>query len=180
MTKRIHYRTFVKYCLPNKNNIVMESKLLLPHRFNRIGWCLLLPFLVLAIAYLLFKDEIDLSLLYFEFSKPSKGSFLAGGDYLFNLKNNNFTDELIAIGLMIGLLLVAFSKEKIEDEWTAKLRLDALFWGVFINALLLFLAFVLLYNNAFWVFMNVNLFTPLLIFIIRFNYLKWKENRILA
>ena len=157
----------------------MESKLLLPHRFSRIGWFLAVPCLIWGIGYLVAQDIFELNALLLEFNTGDNVNSL-GENFFFNLKSNNFTDELIAIGLMTGLMLIAFSKEKIEDEWLAKLRLDALLWGVFINALLLFLAFIVLYNTGFWIFMNINLFTPLIIFIIRFNYLKWKENRLLA
>jgi hypothetical protein len=156
----------------------MESKMLLPHRFSRIGWFLAVPFLIWAIGFLVAEKTFALDALELTFGSGDKTS--SNENFFFNLKSNNFTDELVAIGLMAGLILIAFSKEKIEDEWVAKLRLDALLWGVFINALLLFVAFIVLYNNAFWCFMNINLFTPLLIFIIRFNYLKWKENRLLA
>ncbi len=157
----------------------MESKLLLSHRFSRIGWFLAVPFLIWGIGYLVAQDTFELDAFLLSFNAGDKLT-LSDGNFFFNLKSNNFTDELIAIGLMTGLMLIAFSKEKIEDEWVAKLRLDALLWGVFINALLLFLAFIVLYNDGFWYFMNINLFTPLIIFIIRFNYLKWKENRLLA
>ena len=157
----------------------MESKLLLPHRFSRIGWFLAVPFLIWGIGYLVVQNTFELDAFFLTFNADNKVG-LSEGNFFFNLQGNNFTDELIALGLMTGLMLIAFSKEKIEDEWVAKLRLDALLWGVFINALLLFLAFIVLYNNGFWYFMNINLFTPLLIFITRFNYLKWKENRLLA
>lgn len=157
----------------------MESKLLLSHRFNRIGWFLAIPFLIWGIGYLVAQNIFEFDVFSFSFNADNKLG-LSDGNFFFNLQGNNFTDELIAVGLMTGLMLIAFSKEKIEDEWVAKLRLDALLWGVFINALLLFIAFIVLYNDGFWYFMNINLFTPLLIFIIRFNYLKWKENRLLA
>ena len=157
----------------------MESKLLLPHRFSRIGWFLAVPFLIWGIGFLVAEDSAVLDALSLKFSLANT-AVSSNENFFFSLKSNNFTDELIAVGLMAGLMLIAFSKEKIEDEWIAKLRLDALLWGVFINALLLFLAFIVLYNDGFWIFMNINLFTPLLIFIIRFNYLKWKENRLLA
>ena len=157
----------------------MESKLLLPHRFSRIGWFLTVPFLIWGIGYFVAENTFELKSLFFTFNAENTLGF-SEGNFFFNLQGNNFTDELIGIGLMAGLMLIAFSKEKIEDEWIAKLRLDALLWGVFINALLLILAFIALYNIGFWWFMNINLFTPLLIFIIRFNYLKWKENRLLT
>lgn len=157
----------------------MESKLLLPYRFSRIGWFLAVPFLIWGMGYLVAQNIFELDAFFLSFNTDNKVG-LSDGNFFFNLQGNNFTDELIAVGLMTGLMLIAFSKEKIEDEWIAKLRLDALLWGVFINSLLLFIAFIFLYNDGFWYFMNINLFTPLLIFIIRFNYLKWKENRLLA
>jgi hypothetical protein len=161
------------------NSNIMASKMLLPHHFSRIGWFLAVPFLIWGIGYLVAETTFQLDVLLLTFGETDKAAS-SNENFFFNLRSNNFTDELIAVGLMAGLILIGFSKEEIEDEWVAKLRLDALLWGVFINALLLLVAFIVLYNNGFWFFMNINLFTPLLIFIIRFNYLKWKENRLLA
>ncbi len=77
--------------------------------------------------------------------------------------------------LILSLLLFAFSKEKHEDEYIQKMRLDALLWATYINYGLLLIAFWVFWNFDFLNVMMYNMFTHLLIFIIRFNYLKYKQ-----
>ena len=154
----------------------METKLLFPSRYKKIGWITLIPFFILGIMKLLFSDIFEFDFLNYDSGNLVKGIFNKGGETLLNLNNNNFTDEIISIGLIIGLILTAFSKEKIEDEWTAKLRLDSLMWGVYVNTILILLSIIFLYGELFWQVMILNLFTTLIFFIIRFNYILWKEN----
>ena len=39
--------------------------------------------------------------------------------------------------MLVGLIIVAFSKEKIEDEQISQLRLDSLQWAVYLNYIIL-------------------------------------------
>lgn len=80
--------------------------------------------------------------------------------------------------LIIGGLLACFSKEKVEDEFIAKLRLSSLLWAVLINYLLLLIANFVVYGLDFLNVLFYNMFTPLIIFLIRFNYLLYKNSRI--
>lgn len=149
----------------------MTPNLLLPYRFKRIGWILLLPFAVLSILYLwppLSKESqnaLDDILSFFTRHPFIKGMY------------SDFGDEFISVGLLAGLILTAFSKEKIEDEWVAKVRLESLLWSVYVNTGLVLLAILFLYNDAFLSAMIYNLFTTLIFFIIRFNFMIWSENR---
>ena len=83
----------------------MKQIKLLPHSFQRIGWVLLLPFLALGIANMFF--EYNASWLQFKINNNSSLEFFS---------SHNFTDEVSAVGLIISLIFIAFSKEKIEDE----------------------------------------------------------------
>jgi hypothetical protein len=67
--------------------------------------------------------------------------------------------------------MVGFSKEKNEDEFIANLRLSSLLWAVLVNYGLLLLAFVFVYGFPFLNVMVYNMFTVLIIFIARFNYI---------
>ncbi|MEO6730880.1 MAG: hypothetical protein ABIN01_06660 [Ferruginibacter sp.] len=87
---------------------------------------------------------------------------------------------LVGIVFIIGGLLVGFSKEKKEDEFIANLRLSSLLWAVCVNYVLLFLAFVFVYGMGFFTVMAYNLFTVLLIFISRFNYIVYKNTKIVS
>jgi hypothetical protein len=76
-----------------------------------------------------------------------------------------------------GLILIAFSKDKREDELNAKLRLNSLYWGVMIYYLIYIFGLVYsIFGQVPFVgdhASSLNLFAPLLIFIVRFYYLKW-------
>lgn len=151
----------------------MTKQLLLPNRFKRIGWFILIPSLVAGIfssatgfevewlnarVFSLFNDDL------FESSKH------------FSLITTNVTNTLIGILFLAGALMVSFSKEKQEDEFIANLRLSSLLWSVWVNYGLLLIAFIFVYGLAFFSVMVYNMFTILIIFIIRFNYILWKNN----
>ncbi|MCU0451168.1 MAG: hypothetical protein MUC97_15235 [Bernardetiaceae bacterium] len=152
----------------------MKHLPLLPNRFKIVGWVLLLPFTVLGLLRLIDYEKIELSWL--EFSRNG-ATFLEGGGWLFNLRYNNFTDELVSLGLLLGLSLVAFARTRTEDEWTVHLRLSAWLWSIIANTVLVALAIALIYNEQFVTAMTVNLFSVLFFFIIRFEYLLWRDRR---
>ena len=72
-------------------------------------------------------------------------------------------------------MFVGFSKEKREDEFIAKLRLSSLLWAVWVNYVLLLFAFLFVYGTSFLTVMIYNMFTVLIIFIVRFNYILYKN-----
>jgi hypothetical protein len=143
----------------------MASRLLLPNRFKRIGW--FLAGLSLAGLILLFYFDVDV----FPFLSYKKDAWLVG------LGSDSFTDEILSIGFLLGLLSIAFGAETIEDERVSHRRLEAFQWAVLANSIVLLLAIVLIYDANFFVVMEYNMFTTLLFFIIRFHYLMWRDNQ---
>ena len=99
-----------------------------------------------------------------------KGSSL---DFL----NNNFTDEVACVGFIVSLILIAFSKEKIEDEAIQFFRLEALQWAVYANYLVLILSILLCYGSLFFNVMTYNMFTILILFIIRFRFVLYQHTK---
>ena len=79
--------------------------------------------------------------------------------------------------LILGLLLVAFSKEKVEDEQIAQLRLQSLQWAIYLNYLVFVLCVLFIYGTNFLAVILYNTITPLLIFIIRFRWKLYQLNR---
>jgi small-conductance mechanosensitive channel len=143
----------------------MQTKFLLPYRLKLIGWIITILALVLMIAYI--HGEFTFSFLDYTIDDIQQISFNNGS--LFNIQFNNFTDELGGVLLLTGLLLVAFSKEKDEDERIAKMRLESLLWAVLVNTALILLCILFLYNVVFLQAMAYNICTTLILFIIRFN-----------
>lgn len=153
----------------------MHKQLLLPYRFKKLGWILLVPFAIAGI-YLHIAD--------YEPNWITTKVFAIYHDTLFNKDNNftfietNITSTIVGIGFLLGCLLVAFSKERVEDEYIAGLRLSSLQWAVLVNYALLFFCFLFIYGMPFLTVMIYNMFTVLLIFIARFNYLLLKSKKI--
>lgn len=151
----------------------MKSNYLLPNKYKTIGWILFIIGLI---------GGIILSAANFESSGPVikvfslySESFLNSENKFFNVIENEILDEVISIFIIIGGLIVGFSKEKIEDEFVHKLRHESLVWAFILNyAILLFTVFFI-YDMAFFDILVYNMFTPLIFFIIRFNFLKLKS-----
>lgn len=148
----------------------MKKLLLFPNRFRILGWTILLPALTLGLAC-----------MYLEFSwvwldvKQGLIFKLWEGDVL--VGDLNFTDEIAAIGVIIGLLLLVFSAEKREDEWTGILRLRALSWAVWWHYGILILAVVFVHGSDFFTVLVYNMFTLLFLFGLRFRFLLWKASK---
>ena len=143
----------------------MLTKILLPHRFQKLGWFLFLPFAILLFA----TNYLDFYFPWLEFD-VWEGS-------LFEDSHENFTNELAMIGVFVSLFLIAFSREKEEDEYIQKLRLDSLLLACYANTFILILGTVLFYGFGFLEFMGYNMFTIQLIFIARFRWVLLKQRQ---
>lgn len=152
----------------------METKLLLPNRFKFIGWCLFVPATIAGIIFTI--KEFEISWLKVKTFSFIQHDFFGGTQY-FRVIETNITITLIGAMFIIGAMLVGFSKEKAEDEYIAKLRLSSLLWAVWANYILLLFAFLFVYGLDFLTVMMYNMFTALLIFVVRFNYILYKNSK---
>lgn len=162
------------YLRANLQTHCMNIKFLFPQRYRLIGWMIAVPSLILMIMVLHF----DFTFSFLNYSRGGASDPFGGGT-LFTVKSNNFTDEIGAVLLLTGLLLVAFSKEKTEDERTVKIRLESLVWAVYVNSALLILAIIFIYGTLFLEVIVYNICTPLLIFIGRFHYMMYMDRKML-
>jgi hypothetical protein len=142
----------------------MKHKLLISNRFKVIGLLLSLPSLALGIAVRFFHFSFEFLI----FPVSPKG--------LFENSQQDWTDELALSGLIVGLLFIAFAREKQEDEFISRIRMESLQWAVLINYILLVLATWLIYDVAFIDVMMYNMLTVLIIFILRFHIVLWRYN----
>ena len=74
-------------------------------------------------------------------------------------------------------LFIAFSKEKIEDERVAQIRLDSLHFAVYLNYAVLAIQVIFVHGTAFLDVMVYNMFSVLLLFIIRYRVVFNLENK---
>lgn len=151
----------------------MKTKYLLPNKYKIPGWILFAIGIFGGIFLVLTDYEADaLTVKVFTiFSEP----FIFGEGGFLKIIENSILDELIALAIIFGGLLVGFSREKIEDEFIYKLRKDSLVWAILVNYIVLILAILFVYELSFFDVLVFNMFTPLIFFIVRFNFLKHKS-----
>lgn len=124
--------------------------LLFPHSFQRIGWIIFALGIALG-AYAVFKGF--------------------NGSYTMN--------NITIISIIVGGVLATCSCEKIEDEMTQQLRLNALLMALYINYAALIVCSLLVYDMDFLNVMIYNMFTILLIFMIVFRWKIWRMKKAL-
>ncbi|MBK9105877.1 MAG: hypothetical protein IPL92_15225 [Saprospiraceae bacterium] len=161
----------------------MKQTLLLPSRFKTIGWFILIPATIAGIILIStgFEGEWLNTTVFAIFNDD----FFMNNQQIAKSQNFTFittdiTNTLVGILFIIGGLMVGFSKEKREDEFIANLRLSSLLWSVWVNYALLLFAFLFIWNLAFLNVMVYNMFTILIIFIIRFNYILYRSSKSMA
>ncbi|NLR79370.1 hypothetical protein [Chitinophaga eiseniae] len=140
----------------------MKSRYLLPHLYKKIGGILFL----LTFGTWLLGTIMDFNYSWVDYN-------IATGN------QGNFADEIIVSGLIISLLMIAFSKEKNEDEYIAAVRRESLQWAIYINYGLLLIGTWTFYNWDYFSVMVYNMFTPLIFFILRFHFVIIKNRRTL-
>lgn len=126
----------------------MKTKYLFPNYFKYIGFIILVPSLFLSVLYILASD-----------------SSLA--KFIYDISGNS--DMFAYIATMSALVLVAFSKEKHEDEYIAQIRSNSLIFAVIAQNVLVIIATCALYGLHYLDFAIYTLLTTLLIFVVKFN-----------
>ena len=152
---------------------IMESKYLIANKFKPLGWVLFILGLVGGIFILATEYESDI-LTVPVFAIYNGDTIFSSNEGFFKIIENSIFDELVAIAIIVGGWMVGFSKEKEEDEFIFKLRKDSLVWALMVNYIILLLAVVFIYDFTFFDVLVFNMFTPLIFFVLRFNFLKLK------
>jgi hypothetical protein len=152
----------------------MKSNYLFPNQFKKIGWIVLIIGLALGVLFLISPTDINFfNIKVFAIA----GQPIFGKSAIFSIYKNNILNELVGLFIMTGLLFIAFSKEKSEDEFISKIRLESLVWATYVNYVVLGLALLFIYDLKFlWVFV-FNMFTILIFFIIHFNWSLYKSKK---
>jgi hypothetical protein len=146
----------------------MNLNLLLPHKYKIIGLWIFIPTVILAVIDLFMHWELGfLDVHVFSLTKVS-GIF--EDDRGPGIMTENILNELFGIFLIIGGLLIMLSKEPKEDELILKIRLESLLWATIWSYGILFLSIIFIYGEHFFTVMLVNMFTVMVLFIVRFNW----------
>ena len=152
----------------------MKTNYLLPNKYKTLGWLLLILGSVFGLILFFGGYENEplkvkvLSIFNEFFLSPKEMEY-------FRIIENGIANELTCIAIILGGLIIGFSKEKVEDEFIYKLRKDSLVWAIIFNYIILIIAILFIFDFTFFHVLVFNMFTPLIFFIIRFNFLKLKS-----
>ncbi|MEN8251460.1 MAG: hypothetical protein ABFS32_21220 [Bacteroidota bacterium] len=147
----------------------MNTNYLLPNRFKTIGWFLFIPGIILGILWLIYEPQprfLDATVF-----------AIAESLFTFSFIKNNIYDEITGLLIIIGSIFIALSREKSEDEYISKIRLDSLVWATYINYTIVILAIIFVYDFGFYWVLVINVFTILFFFIIRFNWALYRSKK---
>ncbi len=160
----------------------MKTKFLLPHRFKILGWLIFIPALILGILHLIvfsFQNIEFLREFLIKINPETKVfALLSQGLFqdtvYFKVVETHILHKVIAVLIILGGMFIAFSRQRTEDEFIAKIRLESLVWAIYINYAILLFCFLFIHGIVFMQIMVMNLFSILIVFILRFHYLLYK------
>ena len=149
----------------------MKTKFLFPNKYKKIGWLMMIPAILFGLFMIFtdFKPEALSLPMFTIFSHESL--FGGGGVKYFSVIRTNVTNELAGIFFLISAIMVAFSKAKSEDEFITKIRMESLVWSTYIHFGILLFGMLFIFDLEFFTFMIFNMFTLLVLFIVKFNYM---------
>jgi hypothetical protein len=154
----------------------MKSRFLFPHQFKIYGWIIAIPSIILGLLILLNDFIFEFLTVKLSFKYYFTDSFMKTlNDKQVSVLN--FTDEIATIGSIMGLIFIAFSRLKFEDEYVQKTRLESLQWAIYVNFAFLIIATIFIYDMAYFDVLVLNMFTPLVFFIIRFYFILFLKPR---
>lgn len=149
----------------------MKRLILLPYPFRRIG---AVVFAIAAVVGILMTldgyNGWPSYLLPADTESPLFAALASEG--MTHLLNN-----IAIIGLCVGSIFIACSRERIEDEMTGAVRLNALLTALYVNTAATVIAALALYNLTFLYFMIWNMITTPLLFMLIFRWRMWRINR---
>ena len=139
----------------------MDKTLLLPYSFKKIGWVLFIPTALLGLLM-----AIDGFNGFPSFLLPVS---FARGALLAHLCNNT-----VLFGLLLGVLFIPCSRERLEDEYIGRIRLNALLAALYATFGLTLITALVLYDFEFLYFMIFNLCLLPVLFLIIEQLLLWR------
>lgn len=153
----------------------MKNRFLFPYKYKMIGWIILVPAAIFGLVMIVTNYEPKfLEINVFSLTTQTFG------DSDTHWFRNNISNEIAAVMFTVGALLAGFSKQKNEDEFIASIRLESLLWATYVNYAILIVTMLLVYDSGFFTVMIFNMFTVLIIFLLRFNFMIYKFNKATA
>lgn len=126
----------------------MKTLWLLPEKCRKIGWVLFSACGILGLYIMLVEQYMPMNIELWPAIKAN----------------------IAIIGTLAGLYMVAFSKEKIEDEFINSLRMDAMIKAIILNCIIIAITSVALYGLWYVYTLSATQYFVLLAYIVIFRY----------
>lgn len=166
-----HIRRFPKF----EKTGFMKRDLLLPYGFKKVGWAILVPTALLGLT--MWADGFNgVPGWFYSLFGISTGREVADPAYLFWSSGTmtRLLNNAALIGVLVGSLLVACSRERVEDEMISRIRLSALLTALYVQTVLTVAAALFLYDFAFLEVMIVNLIALPVLFLVVLHWRLWR------
>lgn len=158
---------------------------LLNHKFKTPATLIFYGSLILGIYSISFENQLDDIFkvpVYSLFGNESEGGLLGTGLGKKGWTETAIFNEILTLFIVISGFAASFSKEKIEDELTTKIRLESLSLAILINYALVLVTNFFLFDFAYLYALIAFLFAPLVMFNIifqvrLFNYYKIENEK---
>ena len=141
----------------------MKKNYLFPHYFQWIGWVIAIVAFVALVIGSINCVTIKMPALYLDvfFDDDHESGF-------FKMAETGIYSIAMPL-LIVGMVFIGFSKEKVEDEFVQYLRSQSLIWSTYVTAALFILATLLIYGINYLYVPYLVFFVFLLLFVIKFK-----------
>lgn len=162
----VYLENIIYLCIQNYHSLKLSlmKNLLFPHIFQLIGWIMFVPSMIAG------------GILF--------SGFLPFGGIMEHLSYDGITEtvvnDIVIIGIALGSLFIVCSKERIEDEMTASIRLSSLLNSIYVYIILLVACTLLINGVNFIVFALINLAILPIIFVCNFRLEMHRYNKMFA
>jgi len=153
----------------------MKTSFLFPHSYKKWGWWLF--GISLVGGTVMYFSGVNFDLLCTRQMFALVSDELLGSTQYATWVETGIADECILTLILVGGILVGFSRTLNEDEFIAKIRYESLVWAFYFNALMFVLCTWLVYGMSYFTVMIGNTFSTLLFFNLRFHYQLLQLNR---
>ena len=149
----------------------MKKNYLFPHYFQWIGWVVAIASFVVLLLGFINDITIRMPALYVDvfFDDDNEDGF-------FQMARTTMYSIAMPL-LIIGLIFIGFSKEKVEDEFVQYIRSQSLIWSTYVTAGLFILGTLLIYGITYLLIPYMVFFVFLLLFILKFKIAMLRFNK---
>ena len=149
----------------------MKKNYLFPHYFQWIGWVIAIASFVVLLLGVINDITIRMPALYVDvfFDDDNKDGF-------FRMVKTSVYSIAMPL-LIIALIFIGFSKERVEDEFVQYIRSQSLIWSTYVSAGLFILGTLLIYGFLYMYIPYLVFFVFLLLFVIKFKIAMFRFNK---